>query len=102
MFVVFFLLNCKIIDFIDADVILEQIPKDSLLHHQLDPAIRRLLSKRKEKGRRKSHFNLRSLSMAKMIHIQNRPVVQYYFDVSIFKTKKRERVHRVYGKSTVV
>merc|ERR1712195_268364 len=67
-------------DFIDADVILEQIPKDSLLHHQLDPAIRRLLSKRKEKGRRKSHFNLRSLSMAKMIHIQNRPVVQYYFD----------------------
>ena len=66
--------------FIDADVHHEDIPKESLLHFQLDPAIRRLVGKRVEKTRRLGHKHIRNLSHAKNIHLARSPTVQYYFD----------------------
>jgi hypothetical protein len=67
-------------NFIDAEMPHEEIPKDSLMHYQLDPAIRRLLQTQEENKRRLGHQNVRNLSMAKNIHMSEKSAVTYYFD----------------------
>lgn len=68
--------------FIDADMPRDTIPKDSLMHFQLDPSIKRLVQKRIEANRRLGHHGIRNLSQAKNIHVANlkKSIVTYYFD----------------------
>jgi len=67
-------------NFIDAELPHDSIPKDSYMHYQLDPAIRRLLKLQQENTRRLGHTNVRNLSMAKNIHLTHKSAVTYYFD----------------------
>lgn len=68
-------------NFIDADMPQDEIPKDSLLHYQIDAPIKRLTQAREEVRKKLGRRHVRNLSAAKNIHLlSEKSAVQYYFD----------------------